>query len=260
MLKLEKHARSTDITISLLDRERFLNRSMLQALFIAIALHFSAAQLFNIRLFYFNEEKGILPSTVVESSLEHSEQGKAISAYIEEERIPLKSILEPSGSIPTTPILPFSKLERDLQTSLELNSKKNPFIALEQEIHYSSIEHRPFPLHNSPIKVRLSGDIASEGLINDGTQKILISDLQYIVPEKISLHYKVQVEGIFGRIFWFELSSPPSTSNVLMEVAEKILNQIQFKTNSNIFIQKGEIELLFNLIKFSSVNQDSLIN
>lgn len=254
MLKLQKNSRDNEITISLLDRERFLNRSLLQALSIAIGLHLLAMFVFNIRLFHFGQEEGLLPPTFVESRLEQpSDKESVISTHIEEEKVPLKWILEPASSVPVIPSLPGGALKREFQIAKKESTQKNPFLAFEQEVQHQGLNHTPMATLYTPLHIHLSGGLAQNTLISDGTEGITWLQTLPNEPlppsslEKFSLLYAIQIESKNGKIFWVEPKFSSAVPDYLNQIAERILKQMVFKEEKRLVIQSGEIELLFTL-------------
>jgi len=242
MLKLEKNSRSQDITICLLDRERFFNRTMLLAIGIAFTLHFSAAQLFQIKLFHFNHQAGILSSTMVESHLEYIGGSRAhIISQIEEKKVPKKTILEPVTTYPFIPTLNFSALQKNVYSN-DMNSLTSELATQNNE--YTSIRTQQQPTSVFlPIEIRLIGPLASKRLLNDGMHVIHLDT----IIESVSFLYRIQVEGSTGTIFWYEQSF--ENVSLLKSLAEQILANMAFEPDEQGFIYTSEIEIILKNTK-----------
>jgi len=199
-------------------------------------------------------EEGLLPPTFVESRLEQpSDKESVISTHIEEEKVPLKWILEPASSVPVIPSLPGGALKREFQIAKKESTQKNPFLAFEQEVQHQGLNHTPMATLYTPLHIHLSGGLAQNTLISDGTEGITWLQTLPNEPlppsslEKFSLLYAIQIESKNGKIFWVEPKFSSAVPDYLNQIAERILKQMVFKEEKRLVIQSGEIELLFTL-------------
>ena len=118
MLKLEKVSKTLDINITLRKRERFFNRTFLQALGIALGLHIMAIVLFPIAMSTFRGSLAVLPPVSVAAELPSE---SSVTTVREEEEIsprylrPPRSIAlaRPSWPAPELPPLELLPMRRE---------------------------------------------------------------------------------------------------------------------------------------------------
>ena len=112
MLKLEKVAKTLEISIALRQRDSFFSAPLLQAFGIAIALHIFAGVLFQVSPFRISGSQTIFPPVLVDAEL-ISEGESAVVAQVDAEEISPRYIKEPRLSALQMPGLPTSAtLER----------------------------------------------------------------------------------------------------------------------------------------------------
>src|ERR1700728_1492531 len=104
MLKLEKIAKTLEISITLRKNERLFSKSFLQALLMAVGLHLFAGIFFNVRLSKVPENQEIFLPALVESDLSSADQ--SVIAQLDLEEVLPRHVKEPKGSKPSLPAFP----------------------------------------------------------------------------------------------------------------------------------------------------------
>jgi len=241
MLKLEK-TRHCDIAVSLRNQRTRFNRPFFYAFGIALALHFIPALFFYIRPFI-SIGDAVLPPVFVETDLTSSaENSHGVLAYLDQEGRPSRYSLEPPLSSPQMPETMPASISHQAERPKSQNFTDNPFAGLEEDWDYLFASDHSTPAAQAPIRLRISGGLSEQILIDDGIhQKISIPmqcDGSHIVV------YDIRVEGESGLVFW-HMAKQSSPLSPLNRTAEAILCDMRFKPDPNIFVQDGVVEIIF---------------
>jgi hypothetical protein len=246
MLKLEKIAKTLEISITLREREHFLNKTFVQALIIAIGLHLFAGVLFNVRFIKITASQSIFPPAFVEADLSILSDNSVV-AVAEEEDNHLKHFIEAKGSKPPAPEF----TTRDyIQQTIQLNKacewEKNPFIAIESQINQQSIPLPTFSKNKSfkPVSVSVSGGLDPIALIDEGWGKMDFSILKKLTTPYYRVIFSVRLDNQSGCLFWHEFKTDRSNKE-LDYLAEYILKNMCFDINKDLFATLGEVEIVF---------------
>jgi len=228
MLKLEKIAKTMEISISLRRREGFFNKRLLQALAIALFLHVSAGVLFQVRPFKVIGSQMIFPPIVVDADIQLT---PVIAELDKEDTLP-RLIREPKSSLP---LFPKPGLEI-AGTKSAIEPRGDDFYLFEQDIY--PIEWMVRQKAKNPIEVTLSGPLAERKLLDDGT------DHFKSIFKSGKAVFAVQVDDKTGSIFWYQ-SKQSQNSIELEQQAERIVRAIRFQEEGDSFVTTGEVEIQF---------------
>lgn len=226
MLKLEKIGRTQEIKIGFKKKSNFFNKNLLQALAIAVVMHFSCFLIFHIGPFKIMQTQ-ILPPAEVETDI--FEEASTI-AKIETENIVSRFSFAPKIKGPEFPKMVDLNLTDFAALSEECNFLDNPFLNLENDIQmklYFSKEKK-----DQDLKVVLSGDLANR------KYEVDLSPLQSL--KKVYATYSIKVENKTGRIFWIDPNV--DLDEKLNEKIKNILKEIRFETSDHGFLTSGGIE------------------
>src|SRR5262245_49532502 len=233
MLKFERISKSLDLNITLRKRDPLFNRSMLQALAIALGIHLVAIFCFPVVSSKFRGSLRMLTPVRVTADRAHPADGP-ISSEIEKEES-LGYLWPPStrsfalSSLPEmTPYL--SDDPRILSPSVLEEELRHPILALLD----------PKPEFDKPLTVRISGPLSQYKRIHS-THLSLPS-----LPEGVyRVSFQVAMENRTGEIFWYDCQELPSNEKIL-RLAEYILKNMRFENVEEGFVTSGEIEMIFS--------------
>src|SRR3984885_13435148 len=107
MLKLEKIAKTMEISITLRHRDSFFSPALMTAFAIAIALHLVAGILFEVRPFKIKGSQIVFPPALVDVDISLSPENSVVALVVDEDIIP-RSIKEPKGANLTLPSMPLT--------------------------------------------------------------------------------------------------------------------------------------------------------
>lgn len=247
MLRLQK-TRQRDISISLRDKERRLNRTFLCAFAIALGMHLFAILIFQIHAFIAQGDI-VLPPTLVETDYiglaEDSDNG--VLAYIDYEGRQRTYTLAPKPSSPEIPEVDASFAARQMEYLKDQNVRVNPFASIEEDWSYLTKQtikgELPF------MQIHIAGVLADVPLVDDGIQHVQkqISGLKDAKGAYLTV-YHVEVERRSGRIFWHDTLQKDELEvlKLINTLAENLLRQMQFLPDPRAFVSAGEIEIRFN--------------
>lgn len=233
MLRLEK-GKNREIVIRLPERKVFLNRSFLKAFSFALALHLMPLLLFQIQSFIGTE--GIVQTTVY-VDVDCSDSSDCAIAVDSSEVKEVKWPVPLSGS-PKMPSISFNERSSRIG-DLERNELASLFRELEEDWDY--LVAKPQRPGMKGVFVSVSGGLSDLMLLTKD------SDLQQSMPSGLAVGknqtvFDVRVDGKSGKIIWFDtLQRSPDAA--LQLYAESILGQMQFSSDSRLFIKDGIIEI-----------------
>ncbi len=232
MLKLERIAKTLNLSITLRKREPFFNRTMLQALALGLGLHLAAFCLFPIAVSKFNGSLLILPPISVATDLPHFSEG-SVHAQIEQEEFSPRSLQPPKGlsfglpasiasaaiSYPEEEVTVFYSTEREVELRHPLNELLDPS-----------------PKYDNSLIVHVSGPLSRyERAISVPT----------VIPEGLyRVVFHVAMENRSGKIFWYERKESSDDEKV-NRLAEEILGAMHFEKSDH-FVTDGEVEIIFS--------------
>lgn len=221
MLKLEKSLRSTNITITLREKEKILNPLFLKALFCAILLHSTALLLFQVQPFALGSNF-IYPPVQVNSEREPLLMAPSLFVGELEEINFFPAPSKMAGIPPSHLLIPSSLLEQ----ILDLDPIPFPsFEALEQR--YWPMSPSP-PVEKPAIRVFISGELADHPIVNKDSrfEKTILLESGDIEPYYVS--YLVKAEEKSGAIFWYRRINA-SGSEEADAFTEKLLLDSKFQ-------------------------------
>ncbi len=248
MLKLEKSKKNSEIHVRMRRPTRIFDRYFLFALSTAVAIHLLGAVLFNVKLFTLGETGPILPASKVftqfiKSSI--SENDAIVTTSINLEGRLTSAQLAPIPSSPSLKPLPPVQLTHSYHSIEKLQT--HPFLEIEKIAEENHFSHLEIPILAPSIKIAVAGPLAEIPLQDFDDEFKNLFQLASFSPQNLRqqrIVYAVQVDANTGLIYWFQ-----SDDNVLdksqVAVAEKLLKNMQFQTNSQDFVQNGYVEITF---------------
>jgi hypothetical protein len=247
MLKLEKIAKSLELSITLRERDRFFNHAFIKAFMIAIGLHLFTGLLFNVRLIKITGSRSVSLPALVDIDMSILTD-KGVLAMVEEmENFP-KHFVEAKISHPPLLSFPIEKGEKPL-SSLNKNSdlKTNFFISLEQETY----DQPALPLlwnrdqtDFKPIEVSVSGGLDSSLILEEGWEKIDLSMIKNHLTQTYRVVFAVRLDNYSGSLFWYDQRTEKANKE-LDALAENILKNMLFAETKSSFSTSGEVEIRF---------------
>lgn len=241
MLKLEK-ARHSDVNITMRNKQRCFNRTLITALAIACGLHLFGAIIFHIHPFISFGDK-ILSPTIVEAEMNNSldDDDWSVLAYLDTKHKSSRYQFAPTPSEPKLPSISISAPSRQTEYIKETSLLINPFLSIEEDWDYL-IAKEPPASNSPPISVHVSGPLADIPLITDGTTEISPTEQTNLLKQPLRCVFEVQVEGKTGRIFWFTAKQSLSEQSIC-STAETLLHHMRFQPSSHSVISTGEVEI-----------------
>lgn len=240
MLKLEKISKTLDISISLRQRDRILNRNLLQALAIALGLHLAALVIFPVALTKFSGSQQVLPPVSVAAILPHLTDSD-VSAEIEDEEISPRYLPAPNSRMPTLTLIPPSTVAPIAMTERQENFPS--FAALEEEERHPLHDFLdPQPHFDQPVTVLVSGPLGRHKRVDSPCN---LADLP---SGMFRVVFRVMMENRSGTIFWFERKE--GTNENVNRFAENLLQNINFELVQEVaqqaFVTEGEVEIILS--------------
>lgn len=220
MLKLEKVAKTLEVSITLRKKEPLLTKNLAWALLFALLLHLAAGLLFNVRAFLFLGSQSLIPPVQVDSILIPAPDA-LVMVELAEDPFP-RWLREPKKSEPTLPDWPTAET-LVTQASREPLWEKNPF---EDLAFAPNLDHPP---PKAGIQVHFSGPLAQFSVIHSPPPPAL----------RYQGRFQARLEGATGTLFWLE----PLQGGYTDHAVEKWLKDFRFKPDSSHFVEDGEIEV-----------------
>lgn len=244
MLKLEKVAKTLEISITLRKRERLFNRALLQAFAFAAALHLVGLLLFHVSPFKITGNQGLIPPIVVDADISLGPEAAVIAQIESEDTVP-RAIREPKGSSFTFPDVPFTDPNvLPLSTPGKRPSDKNPLVPLEKEILTDALLETK--RNHAPIELHISGPLAQAPL-----NTLSLGRPSIHLQEPYRAMYDVRLDETTGSIFWLKPLHTPVNS-ALDQQAEQILRELRFAEGSPSISESGMVEIYFYPEELSS--------
>lgn len=245
MLKLEKIAKTLEISITLRQRESLFNKTFIQALMIAIGLHLFAGILFNVRFIKIAGSQTVIPPAFVEADLTAPSDNSIVAIAEEEENHP-KHFIEAKGSKPQLPAIPLSEhAQQTVQLQKACCWKKNPFIEIEAYANPAPIPLPKAPnTPGQPIQVYVSGGLNAASLMQEGWESIDPATLKTQATQNYCVIFAVRIDGQTGSVFWYEFKTDRAHKE-LDALAEQILKNMRFDKSEDSFATLGEVEIVF---------------
>ncbi len=255
MLKLEKVAKTRELSVILRDKPALMSRSFLVALCYALFCHLFALLLFQISPFKISYEASIISPVLVASEF-FSDPHQQISVHYDENSIVPDYLIVPR-------MMP-SKLPAVLRQS-DLVSKdiikpeiasKSAFVALEDRIEIQPMINILSPkTKNSPFHAKASGIIAERDvIINQEQSRGKIERFALLNPStklnsSYNLTFSVMVEQSQGEIIWWEAQNENNDPKIYWLMIS-LLENLGFEKGSHQTIEKGKIELTINFLDY----------
>lgn len=234
MLRLEK-TRGKEICISLRPRERAFSHTLLYAFAIALSLHVLAALIFHVGSF-FMQDAGIASPISVEADLADA----GTFAMFKKEMHQQHYHLAPNTSEPVHHAIEVSDSKTDSIIALRDTPSSNPFLPIEGEWNpFAATGHKR---KSSALRIHVFGALAEVPLLSDGTAT-LTTELAALKRSSRAT-YAVQIEHQEGRVFW-HMPTQKQEDPILNQLAQRILQNMRFKSIPSCFVTLGEIEFSF---------------
>lgn len=242
MLKLEK-AKHRDVCITMRNKERWFNSTLLYALGIACGIHFLGVIIVHIHPFISHGDK-ILPPTLVEAEMSNQleDDDWNVLAYLDTKHKASRYLFAPIASEPKLPSMSIDQPLRPTEYIKEPSLLDNPFMTIEEDWDYFYANELFAQASQPPVSVHVSGPLAESPLLDDGTTTISPTELTTILQQSQRCVYSVQVEGKTGRIFWFASKHTPDKQSIC-NMAESLLLRMRFQPNANTVVSAGEVEI-----------------
>lgn len=224
-------------------QEPFFNQLFLQALGIAVMIHLVGFCSIQIKSFKIINSEPERPPVIVNASIDRQENSTQV--YLDSEVIRRRYPLEPKGSTPELPKMLTRQAALKSATTIEKNFLvPTPFSKIEEQ-YVLPVSFSLTQKVLSPIDIHISGPLANQTLIHNGTQNLKTEKIQDQLKEQRMAKFAVQTEEKTGQIFWYELIQ--STENAdLDRLAEQIIEKMRFQQKVGHFIATGAIEIRFN--------------
>lgn len=220
MLKLEKTAKSSTLTLRLRDRDLFFNRQLLKALGIALLLHLSGLLLFHVSPFSLSSNV-IFPPVEVHSDQPIAGASSLITTHHWDE-----DTLPP----PPLQLIPHMNWVASTPTSLLM-----PEVALNIDV-LQNLEERHWPvwqtsltteLEEPLIRMSTSGDLANYAVVTADPSLDIKVPLKSVSGSYASVAYEVLLDERRGELFWYERIQSNGNEKV-DELTEKILLNMRY--------------------------------
>jgi hypothetical protein len=230
MLKLERLTKKLELSVTLRKREPFFNREMVQAMALGIALHLFFFFLFPIATLKFHGSQLFLPPVSVAADIPSS--SGAVTIEMNQEEMAASHLEPPSLwtlSIPEVDLTIFPKIASySGDVSFEQQHLNYPLLSL--------LDSLPKPV--TPFQIHVSGPLSDVSFF-----------LNYHVPPipegLFKASFLVRMENQTGKIFWYEYREEPQ-NEAMRQLAQEVLNHLQFVKNKNLFVTDGEVEIIFS--------------
>ena len=244
MLKLEKIAKTLEISISLRPQAPFFTRHFIEAFSIALGLHLLAGFLFTIQRGNTSDNLTVLSPVYVESEAFLNNQ---VVADFKAEDVVHRYMQEPMESWPEYPS--FSSIPVGINAQPFRKPKKetgNPFIKSERWLATPTIPLPTLPEKQwKPLQISVSGGLENYPLLNEGWRNADLAFLKNLPLNECKASYEIRLDLQTGSIFWYQpLYS--CKSGKYRRFAEQILNRMIFHVSDpSKAVVSGTVEICF---------------
>jgi len=248
MLRLEKSADLSNVTIRIREKENFFDSYLLKALAIALSLHAVGLILFQVTPFAFTSTFTFAP-VHVQSDLPIKGVSALVLNYGEENEI----APPPLPFIPPLDWIAFAP-ESPLVPSVVFNSRT--LLALEERVWPKWEMPLPIKLEEPQIQLAISGDLAELPLLS---RDPLLNQMQVVSSHDSAAYvtYKVQLDEKSGEIFWYERVES-SMISAIDQLTEKILLNLRFAPPKDHVPVLGKLN--FIVLPFAHLTQENIFN
>lgn len=222
MLKLEREDQTSTVTLKFREREKVFHPLFLQALAIALAIHFAFFVFFHIAPFSLISSF-TFPPVAVESSLPHHHALTISTGYLEIEQ----DILSP----PLSAVMPLDWIalptNEFLMPSIEYDvDKMQPLEAADWPLMYAPL---PLSLDEPVIHLTISGELAQRKLLSQ--DPILEERRPFTTkPQYLFIDYHVQIDEQTGKVFWIEQFRSSGIKHVDKKI-EQLVKRLEFEVD-----------------------------
>jgi hypothetical protein len=266
MLKLERIAKTRELSILVRAKTTLFTKTFLFALAYAIFIHVLGLFIFQIAPFKINYQQSTFPPVSVATEIPIHQGVYTTNELLEKENPIAAYLLAPVPERPTLPIASQALPQRNMEYIKQSSPLNNPFLALENQLEPEHVGKIKAP----PVSVILSGAIAElEFKLDEKNVKKAYENEDKMKLTGLStssifrFHFNVQVEQDHGQIFWWEMTKGEGgnavggTGNTSMqEQAIKILMGLQFTPKPEQVILPGEVEIVFVVNERLDKNND----
>lgn len=254
MLKLEKIAKSRELSVMLRAKSGLLSTSFLLALAYAIFIHLAAFIIFPISPFKFSYQESLFPPVIVASD------APAYIAYTDPSfnyEIPIPNyLISPKVLVPEFPSIQEKPLEKKIEYIQQKSPLNNPFLGLEEHLEMVDVND---PLsertEHALVVLRTSGAIAELSLEHYNPFEEELRTLDTKFKESIMREYPkgfhryfytVNIDKRNGELFWWEFTREEGSPK-LQAHSLKVLKSIKFFPLSALGVEIGEVEIMINV-------------
>lgn len=238
MLKLEKIAKSRELSVLLRSKPTILTFPFLCALGYALLIHIAALFLFQISPFKVTYQQSLFAPVRVATEMPIHHGVLSTNLQFEEQEPIAEYLIAP---LPLTPTLPkaYQMLAKINRAEMEQNNTFNAHLPLEG-FFFDNLE-TPLAMESQSYQVLaiyLSGPISEYSLKNKDVETL---DPQPQLTYRILFSVKVNQSN--GEIFWWDLREAPD-SKQLQNEAINVLKSLQFAPQSTPDFLSGGIEIV----------------
>lgn len=247
MLKIERLCHNREVTIRLRTKDPVFTKHLVTAIALSLFLHLLAAITIEIR----DSAPPLLlplPQLIVETDLGLATQAQesSLAAETENDGLMPRYVVEPEAVYPEMPRMPLRPINRRYISERETLPLTQEFSRVERLTYIPDTPHFSFIRHYEPVRVHVSGELATLELIDDA-KDLLTTDLERPhLMRRCTTRFRVQVDTRRGKVFWFDpvLSCEDEE---LDQIAAKLVSALQFSPRSRAPISEGEIEIQFQV-------------
>lgn len=242
MLKLEKVAKSLEVSISLRAQKPFFSLHLIIAFAIALGFHLAAILLFTIRHSDGTQHLSIFPAVYVESIVSSNNH---VSIDLNSEDINFRYMHEPPELKPIYPILAGFTVN-ELPRTINRQESEMPFIKVEQWLTAPSMPLLQRDKKKAKVlDIQIFGGLESYSLFNEGWGKNELALLAKLPFNECKASYEIRLDLQSGSIFWYQPIFD-CKSKKFCHLAEQILNRLIFNVpEPSKAIASGLIEISY---------------
>ena len=213
-------------------------------------MHLFGFFFFQISPFKINYKDSLFLPTFVATDLSSEEVSDIFSLTLEaQEKMPWY-LQPPAAALPEINAILDSKIPLDICAWKECGAANFTLESMHKEIKMQTLSALfADPLPESSVSIYISGPLGASLLvqrqINEQKLTELIGKAKDLMLARRFI-FKVQVDAHTGEVFWWDLAKK-NGETYFLDCAITILNSLRFQLPSHTFMQKGEIEIAFNL-------------
>ena len=245
MLKIIRSPDGREIAISIREKRPFLTSALIRAFGITMFLHITMGLIFHIQAIK-TPHNIVHPPIIVKANMDiYTGNNQTTAIQVDKNGLLARYVLEPGTALPILPETPTAHINKAVPHTKAPTNTDNVFTQLERAPFSSDDELvLPFKHTQNSIKVDVSGYLADFALESYSLDHDYLSKLPNTIRGSYVITFYVQVEGKSGKIFWHSINTS-SQHNMLDNLAEKLLQKLDFQTTPDTIIADGEVSLTF---------------